>query len=225
MYPKVIYFCNRVIGEKDIASANQWKRLNPDYELKLYDDQMIRSFLLQEFGELFRNLFDFLRDGPIKADFWRLCVLYKYGGVYSDIDNVPLVKLSDFVEDVDFVTCTSYGGANYNPNFIVAPKDSVILKNCINWYVNKFIEKRPYAYWDWSVMNMLTHTLWLANYKKQDGIYHCDGMVDTSCKGLRVQIILECPGNNHYDAHNIYKNMRVFNNRQPGWNSDFHRFN
>jgi len=225
MYPKVIYFCNRSIGEKDIASANNWKKLNPDYELRLYDDQMIRAFLLQEFGELYQNLFDFLRDGPIKADFWRLCVLYKYGGVYSDIDNVPLVKLSDFVEDVDFVTCTSYGGANYNPNFIVAPKDSVILKNCINWYVNKFIEKRPYAYWDWSVMNMLTHTLWLADYKKQAGIYSCDELTDASCKGLRVQIILECPGNYHYDAHNMYKNMRVFNNRQPGWNSELHRFN
>jgi hypothetical protein len=213
----VIYFCNRNIGEKDIASANNWKVLNPDYEIKLYDDKMIRTFLLKEYGELYLTIFDFLRDGPIKADFWRLCVLYKYGGVYSDIDNMPLVKLSDFVEDVDFVTCTSYGGANYNPNFIVAPKDSVILKNCIDVYVHKYIHKHPYAYWEWSIMNTLTYSMHLDNYKKQPGIYSCDK--------LKVQIILECPGNYYYDAHNIYNNIRVFNNRQPGWNSDLHRFN
>jgi hypothetical protein len=30
---------------------------------------------------------------------------------------------------------------------------------------------------------------------------------------MKIQIIKECPGVNHYDAHNIYNNVRVFNNR------------
>jgi mannosyltransferase OCH1-like enzyme len=109
MYPKVIYFCNKTITKKDIESSNNWKKLNPEYEIKLYDDEMIRSFLLEEYGELHVNIFDYLQDGPIKADFWRICILYKNGGVYSDIDNLPLIPLSEFIEtDINFVTCSSF---------------------------------------------------------------------------------------------------------------------
>ena len=121
MYPKVIYLCNKTIGAKDILSSNNWKKLNPEYEIKLYDDEMIQLFLLEQYGYFYKNIFDYLKDGPIKSDFWRLCILYKKGGIYSDIDNVPLVKLSDFIEnDVDFVTCSTYWRFNFNPNFIIS---------------------------------------------------------------------------------------------------------
>ena len=97
VYPKVIYFCNKILSEKDIVSANNWKKLNPDYEIKLYDDEMIKKFLLEEYGELYENIFNYLKDGPIKADFWRICILYKNGGIYSDIDIMPLIPLSSFI--------------------------------------------------------------------------------------------------------------------------------
>ena len=60
MYPKVIYLCNKIINEKDIISSNNWKNLNPEYEIKLYDDEMIKLFLLEEYGELYKNIFDYL---------------------------------------------------------------------------------------------------------------------------------------------------------------------
>ena len=56
MYPKVIYFCNKIITENDILSSHNWNKLNPEYEIKLYDDEMIKSFLLEEYGELFTPL-------------------------------------------------------------------------------------------------------------------------------------------------------------------------
>jgi len=216
MHPKVIYLCNKTIGDKEIASANKWKLLNPDYDIQLYSDEMIRAFLLESYGELFANIFDYLLDGPIKSDFWRLCILYKNGGIYSDIDNVPLVKLSDFIENVDLVTCSSYVNQNFNPNFIISDKENIILKRCIDWYILKYNNKDPYQYNDWSIMDAFTHILHLENYNKQPGIYKTENM--------KVQIILECPGQHHYDAHNIYNNMRVFNNRQPGWNCYLHKF-
>jgi hypothetical protein len=217
-YPKVIYFCNHLIGEKEIASANNWKNLNPDYEIKLYDDAMIRAFLLEEYGEIYVDLFNYLQDGPIKADFWRVCILYKYGGVYSDIDNMPLVSLSDFIEpNIDFVTCSSYINHNYNPNFIISYKDCVILKRCMDWYLNKYKNRDVYQYNNWSIMNAFTDALHLEHYNKNWGMYKSENMM--------VQIIHERPGQHHYDAHNVYKNMRVFNNRQPGWNVHLHRFN
>jgi mannosyltransferase OCH1-like enzyme len=218
MYPQVIYFCNKIITENDILSSDNWKKLNPEYEIKLYDDEMIKAFLLEEYGELYKNIFDFLKDGPIKADFWRVCILYKTGGIYSDIDNVPLIKLSGFIEkNIDFATCSSYWRYNYNPNFIISKKDNIILKSCIDWYVNKYNNNHKYDYWDWSIMNAFTQTLHLENYTKEGGVYKINDM--------RVQVIKEVKGRNHYDDHNIYNNIRVFNNRQQNWNSTSHKFN
>jgi mannosyltransferase OCH1-like enzyme len=34
--------------------------------------------------------------GVMKADFWRYAVMYFYGGVYMDIDAMPLKALRDF---------------------------------------------------------------------------------------------------------------------------------
>lgn len=218
MYPKIIYFCNKKNCEKSLISTNAWKKLNPEYEIKLYDDEMIQLFLLEEYEELYKNIFDYLSDGPIKADFWRLCILYKKGGVYSDIDNVPLVKLSEFIEsDIDFVTCSSYWHYNFNPNFIISDKENIILKNCIDWYVNKYNNKDRYDYWDWSVMNSFNQTLHIENYNKECGVYQLYNM--------KIQIIKECQGSWHYDDHNIYNGTRVFNNRSCEWNHNSHSFN
>jgi hypothetical protein len=218
-HPKVIYFCNKKIGENDEKRADTWKRLNPDYETKLYDDEMIRTFLFEEYGEIHRNIFDFLHHGPIKADFWRICILYKYGGIYSDIDNVPLVPLQEFIDtDVCFVTCSSYWYLyQFNPNFIIAEKENVILKRCIQWYVDKYANRDPYDYWEWSIMTAFTRNLYLSNYEKMDGIY-------TSAENMKVQIIEETRGVDHYDAHNIYKGLRVFNNRDTTWDYCTHQF-
>ena len=167
---------------------------------------MIKSFLLEEYDELYLNIFNYLHDGPIKADFWRICILYKYGGVYSDIDNLPLVSLSDFIKtDIDFVTCSSYWHYNFNPNFIISNKDNVILEKCIKWYINKYNNKDTYNYWNWSIMSTFTQIIQLENYNKEYGIYKYDDM--------KIQIIKECKGINHYDSHNIYNNLRVFNKR------------
>ena len=65
-------------------------------------------------------------------------------------------------------------------------------------------------------MNAFTNILHLQNYDKNDGIYYLECM--------KIQIIKEMSGNNHYDAHNIYNNIRVFNNRQEIWDHATHTF-
>ena len=212
-----IYFCNKKISANDRMSANNWKRLNPDYEMQLYDDDMIKSFLLKEFGTLYVDVFEYLVDGPIKADFFRVCILYKNGGIYSDIDILPLVALSEFiVPGVDFVTCSSFGRLSFNPNFILSKKGNVVLKRCIDWFVQKYHNQDKYKYWDWSIMNAFTKNLHLPNYTRESGVYYADEMM--------IQILKDCPGQGHYDAHSTYNKIRVFNNRQPSWDAKFHTF-
>jgi hypothetical protein len=213
--------CDKTLDFIKKFSLN-WKNLNPDYEIKLYDNELCKKFLLEEYSQLFLDIFNFIPDGPIKADFWRLCILYKYGGVYSDADNEPLLPLKDFIEDdVSFVTCSSYWDAmrfNFNPNFIICYKNDEIINKCINWYIEKYNNRYNfrYNYWDWSIMNCFTQILSLPDYIKEPKTYYLNNN--------KIQIIKECPGNNHYDAHNIYNNKRVFNNRYKDWDYNNHSF-
>ena len=161
MIPKIIYMCHKNLDKIEIYSKN-WKKLNPEYEIILYDDELCKKFLLDEYSQLHLDIFDFLKDGPIKADFWRICILNKYGGLYVDADINPLIPLNKYIEnDDDFVTCISYNfNKNYlnwqlNPHFILSDKNNIILQNSIDRYIEYYNNKIAYDYWDWSICKLL----------------------------------------------------------------------
>ena len=220
MIPKIIYMCDKNLTYIEKYSQN-WKLLNPDFEIKLYDNQMCEEFLRNEFSELHADIFNFLKDGPIKADFWRVCVLYKYGGYYVDADIEPLVPINTFIEkDVDFVTCSSSRFyALFNPNFIMCFPNSQILNNCINYYIKKFNNKDSYSYMNWSIVAVFRcgNVLNIKNIDKKFGIYDSNN--------YKIQILQEKSFKDSYEDHMIYNNIRIFNNRYKTYNEKEHKFN
>ena len=107
---------------------------NADYNFILYDDDDCRNFLKEKYGQEHVNLFNFLRDGAIKADFWRICILYMYGGVYVDVDIRPHVPIKDFMEyGTTFLTCGSISENKVNPHLIITHPGNIILKKCIDF--------------------------------------------------------------------------------------------
>jgi len=159
MIPKVIYMCHKKLDQIKIYSKN-WKRLNPEYEIKLYDDEMCKESL--SYSPLHLAIFNFLKDGPIKADFWRVCILNRFGGLYVDADINPLVPLREYIDNDDFVTCISENFSKnrqefqLNPHFIMCARANPILQNTIDKYVKKYTNQVPYDYWDWSICNLMT---------------------------------------------------------------------
>ena len=76
------------------------KAQNPEFTYMLFDDKMCRDFIKAHFANDVVNAFDALKPGAYKADLWRYCVLYIYGGIYMDIkfncvNNFKLVDLLD----------------------------------------------------------------------------------------------------------------------------------
>jgi len=189
-FPKTLYLYR---SRKTHVSA--WKTLNPEYNIQVYDTATAEAFLIREFGELHSNIFRFIRDEDIKSKFIGVCLLYIYGGFYSDADNEPVASMDTFIEsDIDFVTCSSYLSAKnsfwdntnyaFNPSFIASYKKNPILTNCIEWYVCHFEKKIPYSFLEWNMMKVFTDILQLENYSVLDnGIYHSDS--------TKIQILSE----------------------------------
>ena len=149
--------CHKKLDKIKIYSQ-KWKELNPEYEIKLYDDELCQQFLLKEYSQLHLDIFNFIPDGPIKADFWRVCIINKYGGLYVDADINPIVPLSEYIENNDdFVTCVSATNVfQLNPHFILSKNNNNILKNCIDKYIYLYNNhKNTYSYWKWSICSQM----------------------------------------------------------------------
>ena len=71
-------------------------------------------------------------------------------------------------------------------------------------------------------MKAFTDVLHLDNYNLNDGVFYLNQYKE---KQLKIQILKEYPGKNHYDAHNMFNGKRAFNNRYKEWDSDKHCFN
>ena len=63
------------------------KRLNPEYEYHLFDDEDIKAFILEHYGEVIWGYYQRIAPiyGAARADFFRYLLVYQLGGVYIDI--------------------------------------------------------------------------------------------------------------------------------------------
>jgi hypothetical protein len=203
--------CHKNLDKILIYSQN-WKNLNPEYDIKLYDDEACKKFLLDEYSQLHLDIFNFLQDGPIKADFWRICILNKYGGLYVDADIKPLVPLNKFIENDDyFVTCISENfkrfrlQLQFNPHFILCDKNNSVLQKSIDCYIKQYNDNIPYDYWNWSICKFLTIK---EVVKKRSQILYIDGK---KFKFLYEKDPNNCEYNGEIVLNNRYENYKNHN--------------
>lgn len=121
------------------AFVDSWKQHNPSYTFHLYDDQGCEEFLEKHFDKRVVNAYRNVIPGAFKADLWRYCILYVYGGVYSDIDTICKGSIDMFLpEGVDFVTPIDLNDNNegrqwylFNSFLAATPKHPILLQ-CIS---------------------------------------------------------------------------------------------
>lgn len=137
---------------KDLTPALQalqttWTSHNPDYAYQLYDDADCAALIAEHFSSDVLAAFHRLRAGAFKADLWRLCALYVYGGVYADLDTICMHSLDSYIgTDVTSVQFVSVIDLNTNPRegchnvfntFIASVSHHPILKNAIDRIVHQ----------------------------------------------------------------------------------------
>eukprot|EP00038_Savillea_parva_P010223 m.188735 g.188735 ORF g.188735 m.188735 type:complete len:412 (+) comp17528_c0_seq1:286-1521(+) len=70
-----------------------WRRLNPAWQVKVWSNKEVKDFWKDEFPE-YRKLWRKAR--PIqRADFARYLIVYKYGGLYADLDCTPTKPIDE----------------------------------------------------------------------------------------------------------------------------------
>jgi hypothetical protein len=125
--------------------VNTIKAHNPEFQYFLYDDNMCREFIKNNFPEDVLSAYDCLIPGAYKADLWRYCILYKKGGIYLDIRYVPfenfkflnLTKKEHFVIDLEtfeenpyFYRSESSGECSiYNALIVTLPGNQKLYKS------------------------------------------------------------------------------------------------
>lgn len=100
--PKIIFQTYRAKHSENAAKAmKKVKDLNPDWEYRFYDDTKARELIATHFPASTLEAYDSLIPGAFKADLWRYCALYVYGGMYLDHKIVILMPLSTWIRPQD----------------------------------------------------------------------------------------------------------------------------
>ena len=74
---------------------NSWKASG--WEYRFYSDLDCRDYIEKNYPQRFAETYDSILPGAFKADFFRLLVLFKEGGIYSDIDVQLETDLDSFI--------------------------------------------------------------------------------------------------------------------------------
>ena len=140
--PKKIFITNKSLDDIPKNIFENIKNINKNYEIYFFDDEDCYNFLNNFFNKDYAILFKNIKQGPIKSDFWRLCVLYVFGGIYFDIDIKHIEKIDNIIENnLYFSSVLSASDDHIFQAFIACTAKNNIIKECINYFINKNIKR------------------------------------------------------------------------------------
>ena len=121
-----------------------FRKLNPEYTYSLFTDEDMDRFVNEYFVGEIADAYNKLNIIVAKVDFWRYLVLYKFGGVYLDMDSSIEKPLHQLIRDEDVAIITSEGNLVYYVQWaLIFAKGHPILRRTIaliveNIKTNKF---------------------------------------------------------------------------------------
>lgn len=121
-------------NQKLKKAQESWKR-HKSFNYKFYSDKEQDEFMKTHFADIY-DAYSKLIMPVMKADLWRYCVIYHYGGIYTDSDTVCLTDPEIFLKNMYLVTTLEHERDFCQWTF-AAPKGSPILKSIIDKSVER----------------------------------------------------------------------------------------
>jgi inositol phosphorylceramide mannosyltransferase catalytic subunit len=140
--PKLIFQTHKsfdyVLKNEDLTYAylswEKWK--SKGFKHIFYNNEMCDFFMKENFDERTYKAYSMLPLAVMKADLWRYCVIYKYGGIYADLDTISLCNPEIFLSD-GLLTIVPENKTHLCQWVFSAPKESPILKSIIELSVDR----------------------------------------------------------------------------------------
>lgn len=138
--PKIIHITYYDKTKIPTYIIKQYQIYAKNYELRIYDDADIRILLKKYLGNKGVKIFNSIKGGAHKADFFRYVILYFVGGYYFDIKVLLIKPLKDIFTD----TTKSYSSLSLAPdtiyNAILAThKNNNIMGIMISFFFDKSV--------------------------------------------------------------------------------------
>ena len=110
----------------------RFKKNSNGFNLHFFDDIQCTQFLNQHYGVNVLSKYTSLNSKAHKADLFRYCYLYKFGGIYLDIKCVLYKQLKDIFEPDVITTCLSISPNTIFQAIIAIPPHHPVMKRCIH---------------------------------------------------------------------------------------------
>ena len=118
-------------------SQNSWK--NTDYNYHFYSDSDMDDFIKNNFSKNVYKAFNLCPVPVLKADLWRYCIIYHYGGIYADMDTILNTNINIFDKKALLIGVPENDTHLCNWIF-AAPKKSPILEAVIDLSVKRILK-------------------------------------------------------------------------------------
>lgn len=141
LIPKIIWQTYKTSYEDmpsyAIDASSSWKIKNPDYQYFYVNDDEAAQFILSEYGQEYFDLFMSCPVGVMRGDMWRYLVIYKYGGVYADIDTICNLPIDDWLDKNSDVFISLENEVHFCQWTFAAKPGSPLIKQVINLMIER----------------------------------------------------------------------------------------
>lgn len=110
-----------------------WMKFHPDFEYRMWTDEDIFEFMKKEDPEFYESVFLKYPKNIQRWDAVRPFILYKYGGIYADMDYECNQRFYELLPRDKISICESISGVDegYQNALMVSPKHHVFWKKLI----------------------------------------------------------------------------------------------
>jgi len=153
MIPKIIHQTWKTLDVPDewkdaVESCKNWHK---DYKHIIWSHEMMESFVKKEYPDFYNVYMAYPYDIQ-RCDAFRYLVLYKYGGIYIDMDVICKKKIDSILEYDLVLTKSSNVENSYTNSFYMVIPNHPFIKFCID-NLPDYVNSYKYFGKHWHVMN------------------------------------------------------------------------
>ena len=136
---------NYILNNRQLSkSVYSWAKFDKHgFNYNFYNDDMCEQFMKNIAPYINKDIYTAYCRLPLsvmKADLWRYCIIYHFGGIYADTDTICKTNPALFINDA-LLTIVPENSCHLCQWVFAAPKGSPILKSVIDLSVERIMNK------------------------------------------------------------------------------------